>query len=108
MKSKVYSIVENGSMTGTAVITSSTIDLSVWEHLSIQFVWTGTPNGTLAMQVSNDGSTWSSYTITLPSVAGVASNGAVQISSIAHQFARITYTNSSSTGTLNVKASCKG
>jgi hypothetical protein len=107
MQSKVTTIINAGTMTGTSVITSSIIDLSQASLLSLQLVWTGTPNGTAVVQVSNDTTTWSSFTITMPSIAGSAGNGAVQLADCAHQFARVVYTNSSSTGVLTVKASVK-
>lgn len=107
MQTKVSTIINAGTMTGTSVLTSSTIDMSVASLLSLQLVWTGTPNGTAVVQVSNDASTWSSYTITMPSIAGSAGNGAVQLADCAHQFVRCVYTNSSSTGVLTVKACVK-
>ncbi len=107
MQTKVTAIISAGTMTGTSVLTSTTIDMSVASLLSLQLVWTGTPNGTAVVQVSNDATTWSSYTITMPSIAGAAGNGAVQLADCAHQFVRVVYTNSSSTGVLTVQACVK-
>jgi len=107
MRSKVSTVIDAGVMTGTSVLTSSTIDMSAAAFLSIQLVWTGTPNGTAVVNVSNDATTWSSYSITMPSIAGAAGNGAVQLAHCAHQFVRVVYTNSSSTGVLTVKVSTK-
>lgn len=107
MQTKVVTIINAGTMTGTSAITSSTVDMSFSSLLSLQLVWTGTPNGSVVVQVSNDATTWSSYTITMPSIAGSAGNGAVQLADFAHQFVRVVYTNSSSTGVLTVKACVK-
>jgi hypothetical protein len=107
MRTRVSTVIDAGVMTGTSVLTSSTIDMSAASLLSIQLVWTGTPNGTAVVKVSNDATTWSSYTLTLPTIAGAAGNGAVQLADCAHQFVQVVYTNSSSTGVLTVKVATK-
>ena len=107
MRTRVSTIINAGAMTGVAVLTSSLIDMSAADLLSIQLVWTGTPNGTAVVQVSNDATTWSSYTITMPSIAGAAGDGAVQLADCAHQFVRVVYTNTSGTGVLTVTEATK-
>lgn len=107
MRTFVDTVIDAGTMTGTSVLTSSTIDMSRCDLLSMQLVWTGTPNGTAVVRVSNDATTWSSYTVTMPSIAGAAGNGAVQLADCAHQFVQVVYTNSSSTGVLTVKVARK-
>jgi len=107
MRTRVSTVINAGVMTGTSVLTSSAIDMSAASLLSIQFVWTGTAIGTAVVQVSNDAATWSAYTITLPSIAGTAGSGAVQLVDCAHQFVRVVYTNTSSTGVLTVTVATK-
>jgi hypothetical protein len=108
MQSKVTTIINAGTMTGTSVITSSTIDLSQASLLGLAFTWTGAAVGTLSCEVSHDASSWASFTITLPTVSNNAGTYAIQLADFAHQFLRIKYTNSSSSGVLTIKSCVKG
>lgn len=74
---------------------------------SIFAMWSGTPNGSLKLQISNDNENWTDYTdsdyaLTVP--------GSVMwnLSSIGYQYLRVVYTRTSGTGTLNVTVSGKG
>lgn len=103
-------VISSGTMTGTTVITSKSVDASFVDNLSVQFVWTGTSvSGTLACQVSNDGVTYSTYTVTLPTIsASNGGNGIAVFQAFPYRFLRFTYTNSSGTGTLNAYVVGKG
>ena len=103
-------VISAGVMTGTSVLTSIPIDASFLDNLSVQFVWTGTAvSGTLACQVSNDGVTYSTYTVTLPTIsASNGGNGIAVFQAFPYKFLRFTYTNSSGTGTLNTYVVGKG
>lgn len=108
MKTKVTTIINAGTMTGTSVLTSSTVDMSQASLLGLTFTWTGAAVGTFSCEVSHDASSWASYTITLPTVSNNAGTYAVQLVDFAHQFLRVKYTNSSSSGSLTIKACVKG
>lgn len=99
-----------GVMTGTNVLTSVAVDSSFLDNLSVQFVWTGSSvSGTLACQVSNDGVTYSTYTVTLPTIsASNGGNGIAVFQAFPYKFLRFTYTNSSGTGSLNAQVIGKG
>ena len=103
-------VIDAGVMTGTTVLTSTVCEVQTLDNLGIQFVWTGsTVSGTLACQASNDKVTFSTFTVTLPTIS--ASNGGNGIASIVdfpYKFIRFTYTNSSGTGVLNVVVNGKG
>lgn len=104
-------VISAGTMTGTTVITSKVVDASFVDNLSVQFVWTSgtTVSGSLACAVSNDGVTFSPYTVTLPTIsASAGGNGIAVFQAFPYKFLRFTYTNSSGTGTLNTYVVGKG
>jgi hypothetical protein len=103
-------VISAGTMTGTTVITSKVVDASFVDNLSVQFVWTGSSvSGTLACQVSNDGVTYSTYTVTLPTISSSnGGNGIAVFQAFPYKYLRFTYTNSSGTGTLNSYVVGKG
>ncbi len=80
--------------------------LSVWAQ------WTGTPTGTFALQCTFDGTNW----VTVPGAAaeftansqaqpaGGASAAIWNWANVPGNMARIAYTRTSGTGTLNIKA----
>ena len=95
-------VITSGSMTGTSVITSSTVRCDSMTSPSVQFVWTGTPNGTFVVEGSNDNATWTALTLSTSLTAtGAAGNHLVNLFPFPFKWFRCTYTNSSSTGTLN-------
>lgn len=74
-------------------------------HLSMGFSWTGTPTGTLKLQHSFDGNTWfdtpGAATEFTAQPAGGAGSVATNWYNMPGTLARIAYTRSSGTGTLN-------
>lgn len=69
-------------------------------NFSIQVVYTGTPNGSIKLQVSNDELNWED----LPSTtAAITTAGATlfNVSNAHYGFVRVIYTRTSSTGSLD-------
>lgn len=84
---------------------SSVIDVSEATKLALQIVWTGTPGGSVSINGSNDGVTFtelSSYTL-------VGANGSkfLSDSSASYVFCKITYTTASAAGSLTCRLSAK-
>lgn len=98
-----------------AVAVSSTntyTSLPVTSHTdtihSFQVIWTGNPAGDLTLEVSNDGSTWSTTAETFDAEpAGSASNTAQVWSGFGYKMSRIKYVNSSGSGTMTIYATVK-
>jgi hypothetical protein len=96
-------IVISGAMTGTSTVDSSAISIVNLDNVSLQFDWTGTPNGSFDVLVSNDNVTYHSLNIpNLPTATGVAGGFIVNITQLSQPWIKASYTNTSSTGTLNV------
>lgn len=72
---------------------------------SFGLVWTGTPTGTLDLQVSNDETNWFSLGMTLAAQpAGSASSTGASADIGGWGYVRVSYTRSSGTGTLEISA----
>lgn len=121
MKTNVITLLSGASMTGTTTVSSDPILVDQIYGFAIQAVWTGTPNGTLTLQaactpvdkqlnVSSGGpytvSTWTD--VASYAISGSAGNYMFNVIGGFYNFARITYTNSSSTGTLSANLVVKG
>jgi cytoskeletal protein RodZ len=94
--------------------TSTAMDIRNLDNLAFFLVWTGTPTGTFAVQVSEDytqsstgtvinAGTWVATTASSGTAvpSGSASAGQLVFTSNANSWVRIVYTASSGTGTLN-------
>jgi hypothetical protein len=103
-------VIQDGTMTGTSVLTSTPVDCTSLDNLSVQFVWTGSSvSSTLACQVSNDDSTWSTYTVTLPTISSSnGGNGTAVFQNFPYKWLRFTATNSAGTGVMNCYVVGKG
>ena len=110
MEANLYNklIVTNGDM--SANITSSLLDMSQVDAIVFYANWTGTPTGTLKLQVSLTTNT--SDFIDLPdssqSLAGSAGKFMWNVTNTNFDQIRLVYTFGSSTGTLNVRVNAKG
>lgn len=110
------------NMTGTATVTSDWVNTDFLERLVFEIQATGTPNGTLSVEGTNqtgaDGrpnanatpiALTSPTSPALPSVAGAAVAALCAMTTIAGgqggcKFVRVKYVNSSGTGKLDVYA----
>jgi hypothetical protein len=112
-------VVSSGSMTGTATINSDPIWLGHAAGVAIQAVWTGTPNGAFKLQCSIDpvqpmaGQTttpanWEDVADSDYTVTGSAGSYTWNVDAAFFPWIRVVYTNTSSTGTLNVRFNAKG
>lgn len=90
---------------------SVTVPLAFEDNVGIQAVWTGTPTGTLAVQISMDPTVLGWQTVTFsPSPTqptGSAGSNWFSIQQTDAAFLRLTYTRVSGTGTLNAKIAAK-
>lgn len=97
------------SMTGTAVCTSSVVDARYLVQTGFQLYWTGTPSGTFSIQASKNGGTnWTDIGAGISNAAGAAGDRLANIQTGSYTSLRVVYTNTASTGTLDVWADGKG
>lgn len=120
---------ENIAVTGTVTYYSAPISLRDCWVLGVQAIWTGTPTGTLTLEVSNDrrvqeyweqqqnhASSGVAGTWTVPatggtfpaSPAGSASSVVESFGNLGYSYARIKYVNASGSGNLKVFLGAKG
>jgi hypothetical protein len=99
------------NMTGTNLLTGY-VNMAVLDNLTFEPIWTGTPTGTFAVAdsdsydpVSNPGATFNTVTPSpaLVNPTGAAGQGIYAITKRG-KWVRWQYTNSSSTGSLSVRA----
>jgi hypothetical protein len=111
-------VLTDGVMTGTTVLTTAPSCINQLDNCSYTMVWTSTAVGAFTFEVSNnyenrngtESGTWTVLTIAAPPTnpAGSASNTGVDLSGLPYRHVRCKYTNSSSTGVLNVFFNGKG
>ncbi len=114
-------IISAGSMTSTDVINSDPFWVGHAMGYAIQAVWTGTPTGTIKIQVSidpqeptvgNSGeptvTNWEDLASSSYSITGSAGTYMWNVTSAYYRWVRVVYTNASGTGTLNVRFNTKG
>jgi hypothetical protein len=91
-----------------STITGAAVDTGPYSSTSVQAAWTGTPTGTLKIQIADDdaASVWTDYTGSSVSLTGTADTCAWFFST-ASRWVRVVYTFTSGTGTLNVYVSQK-
>lgn len=100
-----YQLLSGGDMSGN--ITSNAQQLNQMALSAIQAYWTGSPVGTLKLQISNDNANWTDYTGSSTSVSG-AGNFVWNLVYAGFPWVRVVYTFSSGTGSLSVTVNGKG
>lgn len=110
-KTNQFWLIQNGVMTGVATLTSPSQFVGNLDNLGLQFEWSGTPNGTFNVS-GNVGkiipgtptSPWESLTFSpgIQNPAGSASGFIMNLNQFPWPLLQVTYTNTSSTGVLNV------
>lgn len=100
-------VVSAGDMS-TSSINSTAVDLDAYIGFSCQAVFSGSPVGTLKLQISDDilsdcasVTNWSDYTNSSYSLSA-AGNYSWNVAQAFYRCMRVVYTKSSGTGTLNV------
>lgn len=107
MRANEYpNLVVNGDMSSN--INSNVMPVVQGQIGAIQAIWTGTPTGTLKLQISNDMIVWTDYSGSSVSLTGSAGNFLWNLLSMGYNYIQLIYTASSSTGTLNATSSYKG
>lgn len=100
-----YQLVDAESM--GASITSDSQQLIQEVVCCVQAVFTGSPVGSIKLQISNDSSNWTDYTGSATSISA-AGDVAWNLSNIGYRYLRVVYTRTSGTGSLSVTVSGKG
>lgn len=105
-------IIFNGNMGGN--LDSGPIDISYFDLASFQAIWTGTPVGIMKIRISNadpnggppNDAQFSDYTSTITPINN-AGDFMFNIYPCAYNWAKLVYTRTSGSGTLNVRTNRK-
>lgn len=105
-------LLSSGSM--GASVNSSALDLDQVLGFSCEAVWTGTPTGTIKLQISDDlvsscsnVSNWIDYTNSSTATGGGAGTYLWNVAQASYRCVRVAYVRSSSTGSLTVNCGRK-
>jgi len=99
-----FALINGGNMTGTATINSPAVFIENIDNIGLQVSWTGTPVGTITINGSIDGVTYSSFDFspTLAQPAGSPGSYLVSINQAPFDYLQVSYTNASGSGSLTV------
>ncbi len=95
-----------GCDVATTSCTSGAESIAQWRQASVQAVFTGAPVGTLKLQVSNNGVTWTDLTGSSTAISA-AGNLVYDLWAPSYPMIRLVYTKTSGTGALNATVSLK-
>jgi len=101
-------LIQNGNMSGN--LTSQNVELEFMDNIGIHVVWTGTPTGTLSVQISLDPTNlgWVSIPFTSPTQpSGSGGSDYFEVNQSTAAYVRLIYTAASGSGTLNAKIAIK-
>ncbi len=112
-----FKTITNGDMS-TASITSAVTNIGNWDNIGLQFVWTGSPVGTFAVQVSIDhaqdqfgnvtnAGTWVPLTLSPSPITSLGSPIYIDMTQLSAPWIRVVYTKTSGSGTLQTYISAK-
>ncbi len=95
--------------TAAATVTGTAVPTEFFPIIGVQGVWTGTVNGTITLEGSIDGTTYSAIAGVSIAPAGSAGSGisVPTATFIPHRFVRAVFTRTSGSGLLNVYISGK-
>lgn len=97
-------ILSNGNMSGTLI--SNVVNVPYLDNISVQFNFTGSPNGSFFVDVSLDNINWIELPIS-PALVTTSSPAGADINQTGFTYLRARYVPVSGTGTLNVILSGK-
>ena len=98
------------SVTGTNSYTSTVTDITFMDNVSyVLKVDSGTPSGTFDVQVSNDGTTYQSLTLSaVPTITtGTLTNVPIAMTGLPFSKVRLVYTNSAGSGVISAVLTAK-
>jgi hypothetical protein len=93
-----------GAMSGTNTIYTNILGIRQMDNVGLELTWTGTPTGTITVQVSNSGLVFYPLTFNpaLAQPSGSAGGYVIALEGIPFQYMYLQYVNSSGTGTFSV------
>ena len=99
----------NGVMTGTNTIQSIPMSIENVDNIRIQLAWTGTPTGTISVQMSGDGVQYDALTFNplLAQPAGAPGQYAIEINQTGALSMILQYVNASGVGALTASYTAK-
>jgi len=90
-----------------ATVSSTAIDVTRLIYASLAVEWSGTPTGSLVVEVQNGDSPWIATTFT-QALSGAAGTKMFEFTLMPWENMRLTYTRTSGTGTLSAHFIAKG